>query len=665
LARTVAALSNAVLAAFYAFAIAATANIATVLVALGNGFASPAAAPFAYFPQMAFVAQLEPHFAYGFIFAGFAGYGVARLAALDPGAEVAVARLEASLGRAFPWLGLPLLVGIMWSSIGALWSGFEVSKDTHSTIAGLIPVSDAAGHLECAFEQAESGIWNPWCERRPIASALRSLVTLLGGFDHNLSILLQGALLASCLLIAGQAVGRYGGVWAMLAFVGLGLVQLRPFLALTMSEGLAAGISLLATACTVECWRRRNAGLQAAMSGLWSLALFVRMGSMLTIPALILWSGWHFRATWRGAALAVLLSISTVGLVAGCSRLLVVFYGTGENQLGSNFATTLFGLSVGGDWNEAAKRHGTELAQMHNEAERAAFLYRKALETIVSQPGVMAHRLWQAERHFIGNLPQFMFSGYRETPVQSGWILAAWTIVVAGYWWNFRARDPDQLIFTAVTIASIILSAPFVVFDDGWRVLVVTHFALALFIALGLQINASGSDPQTSIAARKETWWPAGLVLALVLILLTPALAHRVFPAVPAPVAQELTAYPDDEGLVGRKLGWAGFAVYADGTTLPTHVPALHWSTFQAVMRRSVVEDRYHGLLDNEADVIPPFALLTAHMRARAGHGGIYAVGPAALLERTDVNYWRVQHRWLPHVKLYRMWEKLEPLAAH
>jgi hypothetical protein len=164
---------------------------------------------------------------------------------------------------------------------------------------------------------------------------------------------------------------------------------------------------------------------------------------------------------------------------------------------------------------------------------------------------------------------------------------------------------------------------------------------------------------RTSIA------WPAAFAGILVLVVAAPALAHRWFPPIPAEVARAVTHYARDEVLIGRRLGWAGFAVYADAAPLPRDIPAMHWSTFRSVLERSGIEASYHSLLENQAEIEPPFSVLTASIQPPGGENAAYAVGPIALMQRRDIAYWRVVPAWLPHDRGLKIWQKLTVVEAY
>jgi hypothetical protein len=155
---------------------------------------------------------------------------------------------------------------------------------------------------------------------------------------------------------------------------------------------------------------------------------------------------------------------------------------------------------------------------------------------------------------------------------------------------------------------------------------------------------------------RTHSLWPWSFLAVVLALLAAPAIAHRLFPSIPPTLAADLPRYAANEMLVGRKLGWTGFVVYPDGVALPAHIPAMHWSAFQSLIRRSGIEATYHSLLVNES-VVPPFSVLLAKSVPYV-NGVTYFVGPSDLLERREVKYWRAEHELLPHYQ-FPVWRRL------
>lgn len=397
-------------------------------------------------------------------------------------------RFDAGLVRCFIVVGLPLTVGLMVLNVLATWANadrlpafaYEVS------VGGLAPFSDAANHFSCAHQQATQGRWYGWCDRRPLASAMRVIVTMLGGYDYNIGLIVQAVLLGGALFIAALRIGRSYGACSMLVFTGIAILQIRPFVVTTLSEPLGAMLALLAVAATADALRRNDLYLNAGAIGLLSFALLVRMGAMFMIPILLLWGAIGHRS-WRQALMATAAAALAIALVFGTSRAVVSLYGNGQNQSGSNFSYSLYGLSVGSDWSEAERRHGRALVELPTEAERAAFLYRKALDNILADPRVIGTRLWQGLREFVQTLPSFMLTGYRQTPLATPWWAAFYVIAVFGLIVNRKDFTRGEVAFLILVPASTAASAPFVIFDDGWRVLIVSHLTLAMALAMALR----------------------------------------------------------------------------------------------------------------------------------------------------------------------------------
>jgi hypothetical protein len=174
-----------------------------------------------------------------------------------------------------------------------------------------------------------------------------------------------------------------------------------------------------------------------------------------------------------------------------------------------------------------------------------------------------------------------------------------------------------------------------------------------------LKMDSRSTAPEGRTAGVRDRSWALLLGTLLAGILIIPMWAWRFSPKVPPAISQEARQFGRGELLIGRDLGWAGFAVYDNDLQLPTDIASMHLRTFRSVLFKSAIETSYHSLLDNDAEVRPPFSVLVAHGRGPGHHSPIYAIGPISLFERQDVRYWRVRSRWLPHVKTVPIWQAL------
>ena len=137
-----------------------------------------------------------------------------------------------------------------------------------------------------------------------------------------------------------------------------------------------------------------------------TVALMTRMGSMFTIPALLLWLVWQFG---HGAAAKLRIGVVSIGIllgVLGLNSLLQKAYGTSQGSTGSNFAYTLCGLTMGTSWNGCPAKLAAEgePLQRTTEALVAKQLYSMAWKNFRAQPDIFFRRLADGAEAFASRI---------------------------------------------------------------------------------------------------------------------------------------------------------------------------------------------------------------------------------------------------------------------
>jgi hypothetical protein len=150
----------------------------------------------------------------------------------------------------------------------------------------------------------------------------------------------------------------------------------------------------------------------------------------------------------------------------------------------------------------------------------------------------------------------------------------------------------DELTFIGVVIASVALSAPFVIFDDGWRVLIVTNVFFAGFAVFCLRSPYTQATRPASAAAplRLEAVLLAMGPILLCGVLTWPAIAYRLERGRPMALNSSTSPQPG-EVFISTRLGRAGFLVTPDDAPPPPGVPSLTQSAFLAAARASGIDD--------------------------------------------------------------------------
>src|SRR4029077_5671993 len=93
--------------------------------------------------------------------------------------------------------------------------------------------------------------------------------------------------------------------------VGLG----RGVMPAVVTDPLGWVFGCLALAVLAATAARRRLGVFAVGLFLLAVALQVRPGAQLVLPALALWAAWHFRARWRSALMAAIAVVVAASVI--------------------------------------------------------------------------------------------------------------------------------------------------------------------------------------------------------------------------------------------------------------------------------------------------------------------------------------------------------------
>jgi hypothetical protein len=444
--------------------------------------------------------------------------------------------------------------------------------------------------------------------------------------------------------LAAHAVLIWRGVWAAVAFLGLAYIYARAFVPTALTESLGLFWSLLSIPFFVNAFRSGSEKPAVIGLAMTVTALMTRMGSMFTVPALLLWLIWQFG---QGAAaklrVAVLTAAALIGVFA-INGLLERAYGTNVGGTGSNFAYTLCGLSIGTGWTGCPTKLAEQGEPLQgDEATVAPKLYAFAWHNFQSNPFILLNRLREGAVFFIKQIPDVMWKGYGLAIAEPPWPLRKAINAIVGAGLIFVALRRAQMLeitFWGLLWASIIASAAVVYFDDGARVLAASQPLIALFFAMGLsnpvlvacEVTPDLGAPRSGII---------GLIAAAVLFVGAPWVAyqleHRPF-AGQAEVGR-LAPLADGEAKVAGGPRMMGFLVVSDGEKLRPDVPSLHFRDFAAIIALSGIED-YQPLLHPVAPDVP-FGFVYAPILETGGQGAGLLIVPPDVVERRNVQVWR------------------------
>ncbi len=482
--------------------------------------------------------------------------------------------------------------------------------------------------------------WDPIAAQRPLAQAFRDTLVLAANYSYTTTLLIQAILIAIALFFAARSIARWRGPWVATAFVAFVLIIERPFIFTTLTEPLSSIVVLATIPSLVQALSRSRPHAILAICGI-DLALSIRMGAMLLIPAMALWAAICFAKNLRARVIVFAAAAAVFLLVSGAGQFLAKLHAPPGVATGGNFADTLCGLSVGGNWSTCVyDRYAGDIRSFaDNPREVAAFLYEVSFKNIASNPAVF---LGSLSRNFSvfsdGSIP-FFLNGYislNAFSASTAWRLAL--LLIPGLIWVSAARwNRTEGLFWLGLILATFASAPFLMVSDGWRVLHVTNILLALLLAMGF--SAPGWVPQTAAAENPVRWHATALGLGtfVLILLLAPACLHWL-------IRRELADHvlppaKEDDVILGGGRKMTGFLVVPDETPRPLATPALPLGQFEPLLREIPFSMDPKSRTQLERFALPFAFVWGAPIKAPNSSTTFYAL-PTEVLVQSDVWAW-------------------------
>jgi hypothetical protein len=624
--------------------------VAWTLVALAAGWALPTTALIRWFSIAQWMCRNEPFLPYVLLACVGLGVVAAWLRPLFNLAPAEQEKEEAAFRCFFQRWGLLITACALTFSISGMWAGLVRSSDLDGfAIAGMIQFTDAAGHLTAAHDQAKDGVWNAFALRRPIAAAFRSTLLFFAGFSLSAMLLLQACLLAGAICFASAAVTRWRGLWAGVTFFALTYICVRTFAPTTLSEPLGLLAALASVPFFIEAFRTGSVPAALLAFAFTTIALMTRMGSMFTIPAVMLWLVWQFGTTLRERIRVALIAGAIISGIGTTNYLLETGYGNHQQYLtGSNFSYTLCGLTMGTTWDRCRAELAERIAQRpHTEGMPTEAAYSLAWENFTNHPSVFFNRLLAGAHAFLTYVPDLLFRGYGAV-IEPSWFprtLILALILIGLLYVLSRRENRKQVGFWILLWASIVTSAAFVFFDQGQRVLASSYPLIFLFFAMGMTGPNIAIRREDTVAPKLVRFGATLLIASLFLFFSIPWLAHRLSPA--QSLMAGSIAGKSDQAVVfgGRRL--AGFLVLPDEMPLRKETASLHLSEFEAIIKQSDIE-KYQGLIHPEMPPLP-FGFIFAPRLEKDAASVYQFIVPPDVMERRDVKAWRMHvKRWQP-----------------
>ncbi len=639
--------------------------LVTVVAGFIAGHAAPPASIYIFFPLVKPLAYFEPNLPYFIL--GWALLGaLLSWFALILGQEPLIS-LAKRISLFKRW-GFFLCLALFLFYLGSSWSGAVRSTDMHSmSVAGFMPFSDAGGYYSDTGLQAMSGRWSEFFSRRPLAAALCSALMLGVGGNYIGFLMGQACLLALVAWLAVAAIIRWRGIWLGTAFLALLSIMARPFLPTLMTETMGLTLALVALiffmgSLQENSYRYYLLGLASMV-----LALFVRMGPMFMLPALIAWGCWAFRSASRSLARILITSLFIVVMCWGMTKALLAVYGAPGSLQGGNFSYVLVGLSADQNYQFAYDHYAKDLAVFKTAREQNLFLYGEAIKNIKSRPEVFFRTIIKHGREFLKLLPRKIFSGYSGLSFPDWLFFGFLGLCIFG--WGamlfLRKASLREISFFGLSFLGLLFSAPFVITDDGWRVIMVGYPILWLALVYGLDAPAVFQDTNPENILKEKGRWlfrsAAGILFVFLLgALIAPAFAHYIAKRENLP---DIKRSLERAGAVLLRSGndLAGMLVLPDGEVLDPSIPSVHFSDFVTIIRDFTWFELSNPLI-TPTPPSPPFALIRSKTTAP-----FYFLCPVDVLTRKDVPFWMICFEpWpvvLPLLPKYRVWSKVTELS--
>ena len=514
----------------------------------------------------------------------------------------------------------------------------------YMTVDGVGAYSDASGYFVNAFDLIQTGAWSVLGSWRPLASAMRQTIITSAGYSFSATLILQAVLIACAMFWSVRLIALSRGFWAGLAYLAFLLILVRPFLPSMMTEPLGfmwslVAITLIAESIRLACPYTATLGWTALF-----VALYIRMGSLFTLPLLALWLILGFARRRTDRIRIAVLAASCGAAVVALNQMMNVLYGAKSAMTGGNFAHVACGLARNTNWAECATAFSSELAALPDQAAVSMFLYRKAWESFVSNPNILFSHLINNMYSFVEQFPRFLIQGYVTLFPQSlpaGVIEAFVAAVVVGFGvsaWRGRLKA-REIAFWAVFIGSVILSAGVVFDTDGWRTMHVTHPFFALFATLAFTLGRPVVLPVNR--ALLPHWRKLAAVLVCVGfgLLAMPAVSRWEGSRLLVDNATTSTRVARNEHTVRGAPTLTGIVVVPDDAGQTAGDGKMRWSEFEAIIRQANFEREWGPVLDNLRQRVP-FGFVYAVRTDLPTQTTFYIVPPSVLFER-DVTAWR------------------------
>lgn len=370
-------------------------------------------------------------------------------------------RLYAVLAPRFRTVAIPVsLAFAMVAYLIPVIGNWETGRRAYSTVAGVVPWSDANGYFQGAQGILFDGELDDWNSRRPINAAFFATRLAFTNLDLRMAIALQALLLGAACFLAARTVTRdlgvAGGLTLFVALFGYASFNVEN----TLSESLGITLGALAFATLWSAVRARSAPLASAGLYLVGLAVTARAGAFALLLVLPLFFAWHLRATARLNVRFLLIGFGVI-VAAVLTNLSIagVLHGEPRNVNG-NFSHTLYGLANGvpgwgADAGWTAVYNDYPEARGMPELEQNRFVRDKALEEIRNNPTRFALSIARSARNYLEYARDLVMAPLHGATRAITYALAS-AGALAVLWRRARSNYPAALLDGGLFLCSVV-----------------------------------------------------------------------------------------------------------------------------------------------------------------------------------------------------------------
>ena len=490
--------------------------------------------------------------------------------------------------------------------LAGIW--YRGLNESNYVMGGLLTMTDTAGYYESALRLLEGKTFSIIGSWRPLSHGV--LATLLALTQQNLQISIALLVLitaVACFLLARE-VQRSHGLAAGVLVVTILFLFYRKYMGTVSTENLGLALGAIALAILWRGTVHRTINLCLLGIFLLTVALNVRAGAFLILPALILWGTWVFRPR----SVRFLIGGFSVVLLGFILNSLVFKAVSLPNTMSnSNFSYSLYGLLVGGNWQTVFNEH-PELADL-NDLERSQRVYQLVINILRTNPFSLVRGCVRAWTDFIWN--DFVFSFVESTKVNVVLQILSLIALINCY----RQRQTPFASFIFASAIGILLSVPFLPpWDAGVRIYAVTIPFFALLPALGLAFLAERRWRRLvqvpNIKEQPFLLWFFGLTLALLTFggaITTKILSHP-------PQFAEISCPAGQEAVYFRYSAGSSLHLVADSVR-KSYVPNIRVSDFRKMLDQYLEKDPRVPELTKELGRLNPNTVLINKIDLKSG----------------------------------------------